>query len=84
MIWQLSPGHDLRAHHWGEQCVVHHRSSNLTVRLAGWAGQLLEDLRDRGPMEDAQLQATFPGVSPEALEAALLQLADQGLLSCHA
>ena len=72
--WQLTPGHDLRLRFWGESCVLHHRASNETHRLAAGAGQLLEHLRDAGPQTSEQLAAQLDDLAPHEAEALLEQL----------
>lgn len=74
MRWQLTPGHDLALHYWDEECLVHHRASNDTHRVAAWVGQLLEDLREQGPQEDTQMLTSFEGLDEESLAETLEQL----------
>ena len=74
MRWQLTPGHDLRLRFWGEACVVHHRASNQTYRLRAGAGQLLEVLREQGPLTLDALVAQFDGLEPAEAEDLLEQM----------
>lgn len=75
MRWQLTPGHDLALHYWDEECLVHHRASNDTHRVAAWVGQLLEDLRDQGAQGTGQMLAAFEGLDESSLAQTLEQLA---------
>lgn len=81
-LWSLSPGHDLALRTWGEECVVHHRLSNDTHRLAAWVGELLQDLAEQGPQTSAALAARFEGLDPAELELTLDQLRRLDLLTC--
>lgn len=78
--WQLTVGHALRLRYWDDECVVHHLGSNHTHRLAAWAGQLLEDLRDGGAQATETLAARFDGMAPEELEQTLMELARLALV----
>lgn len=78
--WQLTAGHELRLRYWDEECVVHHLGSNHTHRLAAWAGQLLEDLRDGGPQPAAQLAARFEDLSAQDVETTLYELSQLALV----
>lgn len=70
MLWQLTPGHDLALRAWGDECVVHHRASNDTLRVPAWVGALLLALADEGPHSAAQLAAKWPdGDEAEVTEA---------------
>ena len=74
MPWHLTPGHDLKLRFWGGACMVHHRASNQTCRLSAGAGQLLDVLREHGPLTVEALVARFDGLSPAEAEALLASL----------
>ena len=70
--WKLTSGADLAIFVWGEECVVHHRLSNDTHRMAAWLVPGLQQLGRQSLATLNELQELL-----DADEAAVIDLMEQ-------